>query len=164
MTNRETVFTKDTQSKQIKVTRTFDAPLDRVWEAWTNSDILDQWWAPKPWRAETKSMDFTEGGFWLYAMKGPKGEVHWSKESYKTIDLHKSITNTANFCDEDGNENPDFPTMHWKKEFSEADKVTTVTIEIYFDTEAGIETIVKMGFEEGFKAGLNNLDDYLNGK
>ncbi|MDB5149731.1 MAG: hypothetical protein JWQ57_3751, partial [Mucilaginibacter sp.] len=62
MTNNEAVFTKDLQNKKINVVRTFNAPLNLVWQAWTESDILDQWWAPKPYRAETKLMDFREGG------------------------------------------------------------------------------------------------------
>jgi uncharacterized protein YndB with AHSA1/START domain len=54
MTKRETVFSKDLQNKKLTVVREFDAPLERVWEAWTKSEILDQWWAPKPYKTETK--------------------------------------------------------------------------------------------------------------
>ncbi|HYG14458.1 MAG TPA: SRPBCC domain-containing protein, partial [Bacteroidia bacterium] len=69
-------FNVDKANRKIKVTREFAAPLSQVWEAWTNSQVLDQWWAPKPWKAKTKTMNFTEGGYWLYAMVGPEGEEH----------------------------------------------------------------------------------------
>lgn len=162
MTKRETVFSKDLPNKKLKVTRAFDAPLAQVWDAWTISEILDQWWAPHPYKAETKTMDFREGGFWLYAMVGPKGDRSWCKESFKTIDLHKRITNFDAFCDEDGHPNPDMPTMDWKKEFQEINDSTEVMIEITFAKEADLETIIKMGFQEGFTAGLSNLDHYLS--
>ena len=161
MTKRETVFTKDTGNKKLTVIRAFDAPLGQVWKAWTESEILDKWWAPKPYRAETKKMDFREGGFWLYKMVSPEGGGDWCKEIFKSIDRHKSITNAVSFCDEEGNLNPDFPVMHWKKQFSDTGSGTTVTIEITFNTDDDLEAILKMGFQEGFIAGLSNLDEYL---
>jgi len=162
MANRAPVFSKDVKNNMLTVVRTFDAPLDQVWKAWTQSELLDLWWAPKPYRAETKKMDFREGGYWLYAMIGPKGDTTLCKESFKTIVAKKSITNVVVFCDEAGNVNKDFPAMYWKKEFSQTGSETTVRVEIRFDTEADMETIIKMGFQEGFTAGLGNLDEYLS--
>ena len=49
-------------NKKIKVTREFDAPLDKVWKAWTEQELLDQWWAPLPWTSKTIKMDFRNGG------------------------------------------------------------------------------------------------------
>jgi PhnB protein len=163
MINRETVFTKDLQKKKLTVVRAFDAQLEHVWKAWTESELLDQWWAPKPYRAETKTMDFREGGYWLYCMVGPEGDRNtWCKENYKKIGHLKSITNSVHFCDEVGNENLDFPTMYWSKEFNKTDDSTTVRVEITFDKEADLETIINMGLQEGFTAALSNLDHYLS--
>ena len=161
MTNNETVFSKDTQNKKLTVIRAFDAPLGLVWQAWTDSTILDQWWAPKPYRAETKTMNFREEGSWLYCMVGPKGDRTWCRDDYRAIQLQKSIISTAIFCDEKGTKTPDTPNMHWQKEFSPTDDGTTVRIELSFDKEADLEMLLKMGFREGFTAGLNNLDEYL---
>ncbi|MDN5286400.1 MAG: ATPase [Mucilaginibacter sp.] len=161
MTKRETAFSKDTENKKLTVVRTFDAPLEQVWKAWTTSEILDVWWAPKPYKAQTKSMDFSEGGRWLYLMAGPTGDGTWCRVDFNTIIPHKSITTAVMFCDEDGNKNLDFPVMYWKKEFSQAGDTTTVNIEITFDKIADMEAIIQMGFQEGFTAGLGNLDEYL---
>jgi uncharacterized protein YndB with AHSA1/START domain len=60
MTKNETVFSKDLEKGNLTVVRAFDAPLEKVWKAWTTGGILDQWWAPKPYKAETKTMDFRE--------------------------------------------------------------------------------------------------------
>ncbi|MEO6499772.1 MAG: SRPBCC domain-containing protein [Mucilaginibacter sp.] len=162
MSKREAVFTKDTENKKIQVVRTFDASLERVWAAWTQSDLLDKWWAPKPYHVETKSMDFSEGGYWLYAMVSPQGEKTWCIEKYKTIEPLERITNVDAFCDEEGNPNDTAPLMHWKKEFAGTGNATTVHIELRFDEETGMETILKMGFEGGFTMGLNNLDELLS--
>lgn len=67
-------FTVDKATKTVYVTREFDAGLDLVWDAFTKQEILDQWWAPKPWMSETKSMDFTVGGRRFYAMVSPDGQ------------------------------------------------------------------------------------------
>ncbi len=65
MSNKQTTISKDAANKKLIVVREFDAPLEEVWKAWTDSNILDKWWAPKPWKAKTKTMDFREGGLWL---------------------------------------------------------------------------------------------------
>jgi len=162
MTKNETVFSKDLEKKKLTVVRAFDASLERVWEAWTNSDILDQWWAPKPYKAETKTMDFREGGRWIYCMVGPGGDRTWCRVDYKMIRPLRSITTSVMFADEAGRENLEFPVMHWNKQFKETGEATTVTIDITFDREADMEAILKMGFQEGFTMGLGNLDQYLD--
>ncbi|MDP4148675.1 MAG: SRPBCC domain-containing protein [Bacteroidota bacterium] len=162
MTKNETVFSKDLPNNKLTVTRAFDAPPDIVWRAWTESEILDQWWAPKPYRTETKTMDFREGGFWLYCMVGPQGDRHWCRIDYVRIEQGKSMTTIDSFCDETGNRNANMPAMNWKKEFSQTQDGTLVKVEIVFNSTADMETIIKMGFQEGFTMGLGNLDHYLS--
>lgn len=154
---------KDVANKKIVVLRDFDAPVERVWEAWTDRNLLDLWWAPKPWKARTKSMDFREGGTWLYAMVGPDGEEHWSRADYQQIIPQKQFIAQDAFCDQHGTIIPDPPGMHWKSEFTSYGDTTTVRIEITFASEADLHKILEMGFEEGFKSGLNNLDEVLAG-
>ncbi len=160
-TSNKTQIIKDLKNKQLKITREFDAPVKEVWNAWTQSDLLDQWWAPKPWKAKTKSMDFREGGFWMYAMVGPDGAEQWCRVDYDKIIPSKSFDGTDAFCDDKGNINHEFPVMHWKCVFNESATGTRVQIDITFKEEADIATIVEMGFEEGFTAALTNLDELL---
>ena len=54
-------FSIDRENKTITVKREFEAELPLVWDAYTQSEILDQWWAPRPWKARTKTMGFQEG-------------------------------------------------------------------------------------------------------
>jgi len=161
MTNKVPVFSKDIPKKQLTVVRDFDAPVDLVWKAWTERDILDQWWAPKPWKAETKSMDFRVGGRWLYCMVGPNGEQHWCRVDFHMIKPQVSVASTSVFCDEEGHSNTDMPTMNWLQQFSQTAHGTTVTVVLTFDNEASMEKIIVMGFQQGFSMGMSNLDEYL---
>lgn len=155
-------FSVDKENKQIHVKREFAASRDRVWAAWTQPELLDQWWAPKPWKAETKTMDFREGGHWLYAMKGPEGEVHWSRANYISITPQESFTGKDGFCDEEGNMNTSLPLTFWENQFNEVnDSKTLVTVQLTFEALSDLEVLINMGFQEGFTAGLENLDQLL---
>jgi uncharacterized protein YndB with AHSA1/START domain len=152
-------FSVDKENKKINVEREFAAPVSKVWAAWTESQLLDQWWAPKPWKARTKAMDFSEGGYWLYAMVGPDGAVHWARADFKSITPLKGFSAVDAFCDENGNINQDFPQSNWKNEFMENADSTVVSIEITYEELSDLEMIVQMGFKEGFTAAMENLDE-----
>lgn len=157
----ETVYEKDTINKKIRVKREFNAPVSKVWKAWTESEYLDQWWAPRPWKAVTQSMSFREGGQWRYYMQGPDGEQHYCLVNYKSIVPNKSYSGTDAFCDEKGNISSDLPNMGWYVEFTETGNTTRVNVEVSFNSEADLDKIVEMGFKEGFAAAHNNLDELL---
>lgn len=161
ITTQKSVFTKDIAKKQMNVVREFAAPLKEVWAAWTERELLDQWWAPKPWKAETKTMEFKEGGRWVYCMAGPNGEKHWAKSDYKKIVALNYFTASDSFCDENGNTNSALPQMDWKLEFSESEVGTKVQVEITFKSEKDMQGIIDTGFEEGFSAAHGNLDELL---
>ena len=67
-------FRLDKSLKTAFINREFDAELSLVWDAFTTAEILDQWWAPKPWSSKTKVMIFEPGGRRFYAMVSPEGQ------------------------------------------------------------------------------------------
>lgn len=150
-------FVIDKQNNKVKVTREFAASLSKVWAAWTQSELLDQWWAPKPWKAVTKKMEFKDGGHWLYIMLGPEGEEHWCRADFKSVSPMKSFEGIDAFCDPQGKINSDFPVVHWYLNFSEVKNKTTVNVEIAFDSLTDLEKYIEMGFKEGFTLALGNL-------
>ena len=160
----QTTMTKDVAAKKMFITREFAGPVDDVWKAWTDPKLLDQWWAPKPWKAKTKKMDFREGGTWLYAMVGPDGTTHWAKAEYKKIVAKKSVEVLDAFCDDEGNTNTEFPRMNWKMVFTPSSVGTKVEIEILFTSKEDMEKIIEMGFKEGFTMAHENLDELLASK
>lgn len=159
--NKETIYQPDVSNRKLRVTREFDAQLEKVWKAWTEPALLDQWWAPKPWQANTLAMDFREGGRWLYYMEGPDGSRHYCLFDYQTITQNKSYSGNDAFCDEKGNINPEFPRMQWKNTFSRTADGTRVEANISFESEADLNKIIEMGFKEGFAAAHQNLDELL---
>lgn len=157
----KTEILKDLANRKLNITREFSAPVEKVWRAWTESDLLDKWWAPKPWKTETKSMDFKSGGTWIYYMAGPNGEKSYCRVDFNDVAPKNSFAATSSFADEDGNINKDFPSMHWHNEFKATPTGSKVEIAITFDSDDDLQKIVAMGFEAGFTMGLGNLDELL---
>ena len=154
-------FLINKENNSVTVIREFAAPLALTWDAWTKPEILDQWWAPKPYITKTKSMDFREGGTWLYAMIGPQNETHWCKNDYQKIVPLKSYSGLDAFCDENGNNNTEMPRTLWTNTFSETNGTTTVNIVAVYDSLADLEKIIALGFKEGFTMAMGNLDEVL---
>lgn len=154
-------FSVNKENKTISVKREFAATIDFVWAAWTQPELLDQWWAPKPYQTKTKSMEFREGGCWLYYMVSPENEKHWCRADYQKIEPLKSFSGLDAFCDEQGNINKEFPRSLWTNVFRETNQTTTVNITIAYEQLADLEKIIALGFKEGFTAALGNLDQYL---
>ncbi len=159
---QKTNYTVNNETKTVVAERAFDAPLPLVWQAWTDSAILELWWAPKPWRAETKTVDFTPGGKWHYAMIGPQGEKHWSMVEYKEIAPQQYFTQQNYFSDEQGNRSKEMTgTSQWHVAFTPHGETTTVTTTITYDSAATMEKMIGMGFKGGFAMAHENLDAYL---
>ena len=155
-------FIVDKETQTVNVKREFNADLSLVWDAWTKPELLDQWWAPKPYQNKTKSMDFREGGTWLYCMISPENEIHWCKNDYLKIEHQKSYTGLDAFCDENGIINTEMPRTKWTNVFTEENNKTLVNISAKYNSLADLEMVIQMGFKEGFTMGLNQLDVLLS--
>jgi len=100
-------FTVDKAAKTVYINREFAADLSLVWDAFTKPEILDQWWAPKPYASKTKYMDFKVGGRRFYAMVSPEGVERWQIQKYTSINPK---TNFKMFSAlDDNNENLEMP-------------------------------------------------------
>ena len=165
-TNLAVDFSVDRENKTITVKREFAAALPVVWDAYTKKEILDQWWAPKPWKARTKTMDFREGGQWHYAMVGPGGEEHWAVANYQTVQSQtiggqKKFTGLDAFADAEGNVNKDMPQSKWEVTFTDKGELTLVEFRISYDDLAQLEATIQMGFKEGLLSAMEGLDELL---
>lgn len=155
------VFNKDFDSNSVYVMKIYKADVSTVWSYFTQSGLLDQWWGPRPWKCETVKQDFTEGGVWHYAMVGPNGEKSYSQSKYGEIMEHRSFDWMSSFCDENGNINKDFPSSNWLFGFTGVEEGTKVTVNIHYQSQEIMKKMLDMGFEEGFKMGLNQLEEIL---
>ena len=107
-------------AKQVEVTRTFNAPVEMVWQVWTDPELVKRWWGPKYFISPLAIIDFRVGGKSIVSMKAPKemGEQEfYSIWEYVKIVPHTSIEFIQNLSDKDGNKAqpatlgmpPDFP-------------------------------------------------------
>ena len=159
MNNLQFDFAVYNSTNSIFITREFDADLSLVWDAFTKAEILDQWVAPKPWTSKTKFMDFKVGGRRFYAMVSPEGQERWAIQKYTSISPKTNFKLFNAFADKD--ENPELPGSEWDYNFIEQNGTTKVSITIYNESLARMEKMIEMGFTEGFKVSMNNLENLL---
>jgi uncharacterized protein YndB with AHSA1/START domain len=152
-------FTVDKTAQTVSITREFAYGLSLVWDAYTKQEILDQWWAPKPWASKTKFMNFEVGGRRFYAMVSPEGQERWSIQKYTSISPKTNFKLFNAFADKD--ENPELPGSEWDLNFSEQNGTTIVSVTIYNESLARMEKQIEMGFKEGTVMQLKNLDELL---
>ena len=153
-------FIVDKSAKSVTITETFDADRDLIWDAYTKAELLDRWWAPKPFASRTKVMDFRMGGRRFYAMVSPEGGERWAVQRYTSITPKTNFKFFNAFADE--NENPELPGSDWNFNFIEAEGETTVHISIYNESLERLERLIAIGFKEGFTATLGHLKELLD--
>jgi uncharacterized protein YndB with AHSA1/START domain len=152
-------FIVDKSTKTVFVKKEFDADLELVWDAFTTKEILDQWWAPKPYISKTEVMDFRVGGRRFFAMVTPEGQERWLLQKYTSISPKTNFKYFNAFADAD--ENPELPGSDWDYNFTEQNGTTTVIITIYNESLERMERQIENGFKQGFTATLNYLDELL---
>ena len=150
--------------KDLNITRIFDAPVEKVWKYWSESDLLMKWWGPATFTSPSCEIDFRVGGKNVNCMRDAEGNDYWSTGVYKVIDPMKKIVVTDSFADKDGNVVPathygmsaDFPlemliTVTFKEIEGNKTKMTLVH-EGLPDTEEG------QGASQGWNEQFDKLD------
>jgi uncharacterized protein YndB with AHSA1/START domain len=123
-----------TKGQEFVISRTFDAPRDLVWKAFTEPERMQQWWGPKGCKVVASRMDLRPGGIYHYGMQMPDGHEMWGKFVYREIVPPERLVFVNSFADKDGNitRHPLSPT--WPLEllsiftFAEHEGKTTLTI------------------------------------
>lgn len=93
-------------AKEVVITRVFDAPRELVWKAWTEPEIVKQWWGPKGFTSPFVRIDLRVGGEYLNCMRSPEGRDFWSKGVFKEVVVPERLVMTDSFADEKGNTVP----------------------------------------------------------
>jgi len=152
-------FIVNKEKKTVLITEEFDAERDLVWDAYTKPELLDQWWAPKPFSSRTKVMDFEVGGRRFYAMVSPEGVERWILQKYTSITPKTNFKLFNTFADAE--ENMELPGSDWDLSFSEQGGKTKVSVSIYNESLERLERMIEFGFVEGTEAQLKNLEELL---
>ena len=92
----------ETQAELV-IERTFDAPREKMWQAWTDGEKQRSWWGPKTYTAPSVTIDLRVGGKYLGVMRSPEGRDYWSTGVYRKIEPMSYLEMTDSFADEKGN-------------------------------------------------------------
>lgn len=158
----KTTFTRDDANARLTIERTFGASRERVWNALTDPALLEQWWAPRPWKTETVTMDFSVGGRWFYAMVGPEGERHFCRMDYVAIEPGRRYKAEDAFTDESGTPIESLPRQTFETTLHEdgPGRTRVVTVVDYASLE-DLEKILEMGMQEGLTMAQDQLEALL---
>jgi uncharacterized protein YndB with AHSA1/START domain len=141
-----------TETREMRITRTFNAPIDIMWEVWTNPEHIVHWWGPNGFTSTIHKMDFHEGGEWRLTLHGPDGTDYPNKSIFKEIIPYKKIV-FEHF-------NPKFVTTVL---FESKQQETQIEWTMEFETAEMLEIIVKAHkADEGLKQNLERLEKYLS--
>lgn len=154
-------FLADKEKNTLTIRREFAGNRQLVWDCYTKSELLNQWFAPEPFTTKTRSMEFRPGGHWIYAMIDPKGPEYWGRTDYLTIDPINNYTALDAFCDDKGEINADLPRAKWNVTFTDKGEHTLVETVVTYNSLQDLETVINMGMEEGMKSTLEKLDKLL---
>jgi uncharacterized protein YndB with AHSA1/START domain len=95
--------TQTTKKRDLVVTRVFDAPIELVWQAWTDPKHVMRWWGPNGFTSPICEMDFREGGTSLVCMRSPQGQDLYNTWTYRKIVPMQLIEFILDWADKDGN-------------------------------------------------------------
>lgn len=158
------VFNKDEKAASLYIMKVFPVKPALLWNYFTQPEYLQQWWAPKPWKTETREMNFNPAGIWRYKLSSPEGEQHYGALQYHEINLHRSFDFTEYFTDENGEKTDEVPSGNWLVGITGVEEGTKLTINMQYPSTEELQTILDMDFENGFTQVLNQLEELLHEK
>ncbi|MCB0517538.1 MAG: SRPBCC domain-containing protein [Lewinellaceae bacterium] len=155
-------FLVDKENNTLTIRREFAAGRQLVWDCYTKSELLDQWFAPKPFTTKTKSMVFSPGGHWHYAMIDPSnGNEYWGWTEYLTIRPIDFYTSLDAFSNEAGEINDKLPRAKWVTTFTDKGEHALVETVVTYNSLTDLEAILQMGMEGGMRSTMERLDELL---
>ena len=155
----------------FEISRLYDAPRARVWQAWTEPSRLKHWWGPRGFTVHTCKVDLRPGGTFLYGMKAPDGSDMWGKFVYREIKAPEKLVFVVSFSDPQGGVtrhplSPDWPEYILSTvEFSDLGGKTKVSIRwIPHEASEAERKVFEAGrpsMTQGWGGTLDQLEAYL---
>ena len=145
----------DAANRTLTLTRTFNAPVQLVWEAWTQPEHITQWWGPAGMEIKVVEHDFRPGGKWKYTMQMPDGSEFISDGVYRQIVKHEIIISSANF-------KPMTEGVEIQALFEANGDKTNFTFNVVHQTEEYCRQQEQMGFMNGWGSVFNRLETFVS--
>ncbi len=142
-----------TADREIRISRLLHAPIELVWEVWTDPAHIKNWWGPNGFTNSITKMDIKPGGEWDLVMHGPDGTDFKNKSVFKEIIKHRKIVY----------EHVTGPKFTATIEFEKRGQSTFLNWQMLFETkEEFIQTVKTFKADEGLKQNIEKLDTYLH--
>lgn len=145
----------DLKNRTLSLKRTFDAPIQLVWEAWTQPEHIALWWGPKGMDVKVVQHDFSVNGQWEYVMQMPDGSNFVSEGVYLEILELQKIISTANF-------RPMTEGVEIQALFEKNREKTEFTFHCIHPTEEYCKQQEQMGFYNGWGSAFDRLEDFVS--
>jgi len=145
----------DLKNRTLTIEKTFDAPVQLVWDAWTQSEHILKWWAPNGMEIKVIEHNFEVGGKWKYTMIMPDGNDFVSEGIYKEIVYLKKIISSADF-------KPMTHDVEMQTFFKAVGDKTKFTFSVIHPTAEYCKQQEEMGFYNGWGSALHRLETVLS--
>ena len=153
----------DPEALTLTLTADFAAPVERVWNAFTEPRQLERFWGPPGYPATFTTFDFEVGGTALYRMTSPQGEASYGTWEFLSIDPRTSFSVLDQFADESGVAVEDLPASRMTFSFDSTAEGSRLRSTTYFTSAEALDQLVGMGMVEGATMAMNQLDRVLEG-
>lgn len=152
----------DPDALTLTVVADFDAPLRRLWDAYADPREIERFWGPPTYPATFTRHDMHTGGRSEYTMVGPQGEISRGYWEFLDVKAPHSFEVRDGFCHPDGTPNADLPSMRITFDFEATASGSRLTSTTYFSTLDELETLVRMGMQEGMREAMGQIDAVLD--
>jgi uncharacterized protein YndB with AHSA1/START domain len=139
--------------RELSISRTINAPVALVWEAWTQPEHIVNWWGPNGFSNTITKMDVQQGGEWNLVMHGPDGTDYKNKSIFKEVVLHKKLV-YEHFA----------PNFIATITFEEQGDKTHLTWHMLFESAENFIAVIKAHkADKGLEQNVDKLELYLQG-
>jgi uncharacterized protein YndB with AHSA1/START domain len=144
----------NTQDRELTISRKLNAPVELVWEAWSNPEHIASWWGPEGFTTTISVMDLTPGGEWNLVMHGPDGTDYKNKSIFKEVIPFKKIVY----------EHISAPKFTATVDFEDQGDQTLINWNMLFETaEEFIRVVKTFKADVGLRQNVEKLEVYLSG-
>jgi uncharacterized protein YndB with AHSA1/START domain len=137
-------FAVDREKLEVTATRIFDSPKDQVWKAYTDPELIPEWWGPRFLKTTVDRMDFRVGGAWRFVHEDPSKKKYGFHGEYREIVEGKRIVSTYIF--EAVPNSTVVDTTTFEELPGERTRVTQVS---HFPSKEALDGMVSTGMEKG---------------
>jgi uncharacterized protein YndB with AHSA1/START domain len=155
----DTDFIIDKANLEVRATRVFDAPRDRVWAACSDPEQIKQWWGPRDYEMIVDKMDFRVGGVWRFVHRDGAGQEFAFNGVYKEIQEPEKIVDSFEFEGTPGHILVETLTLE-----SLPDGKTRMTTAAKYDNLQDLEGMVNSGMEKGQREGIERLAELVENR